>query len=221
MKVTDAQLREYASRMQDIVRRTVAIKQIKQAGAGIAWNVITEVVYLQLRHTLELLATALLTVNKQAIAQLGEPSVRSWHALDILKVIQQVNNEFYPVPTQDGPRNDDGVIPIVQKKGDFLTQEKFVTLYNACGEILHTRNPFIRKSVLRLDTVDDYKRLLKLADRWQSRIIRLLTHHKFKVKGDDTLYIAHTVGEERIFYVTEFAPMLEEMSSVKSTDSRN
>lgn len=207
MKVADKQLQRYARRMQDIVRRTEAINRIKRIESGVAWIVVTEIVYLQLRHTLELLATALLTVNKQAIAQLEEPGVRSWHALDILRAIAEVNDKFYPVPTMDGPRDKHGVIQIVEKEGDFLTREKFVTLYDACGQVLHTRNPFARRSVVRLETKEDCERLLKAADRWQSRIVRLLTHHTFKVKGDDTLYIAHTVGEERIFRVTEFAPL--------------
>ena len=140
---------------------------------------------------------------------LGEPGVRSWHALDILSAIAKVNNEFYPVPTKNGPRDEHGAIQIVEKRGDFLTLEKFVTLYNACGEVLHTRNPFARKPAVRVETREDCERLLKAADRWQSRIVRLLTHHTFKVKGDDTLYIAHTVGEERVFHVTEFAPVSE------------
>ena len=207
MKLSNEQLDEYARRMQDIVRRTAAINQIRQIGTGVAWIVVTEVAYLQLRHTLELLATALLTVNKQAIAQLGEPGMRSWHALDILRAISEVNDEFYPVPTKDGPRDGARVIPIVERRGDFLTWEKFVTLYNACGEILHTRNPFARKPAVRFDTKEDCERLLRAADRWQSRIVRLLTHHQFKVKGDDTLYIAHTVGEERTFEVAVFAPV--------------
>ena len=209
MKVADEQLQEYARRLQDIVRRTAAINQIRRIDTGVAWIVVTEAVYLQLRHTLELLATALLTVNRQAIAQLGKPGVRSWHALDILRAIAEVNDDFYPVPTRDGPRDAHGVIQIVDKKGDFLTQEKFVTLYNACGEILHTRNPFARKPAMRLESKDDCERLLRAADRWQGRIVRLLTHHRFKVKGDETLYIAHTVGEERTFHVTEFAPVSE------------
>ena len=221
MKVADGQLQDYARRMQDIVRRTTAINQIKQTATGMAWIVVTETVYLQLRHTLELIATALLTVNKQAISQLGEPGVRSWHALDILNAIAKVNAEFYPVPTKDGPRDEQGVIQIVEKKGDFLTREKFVTLYNACGEILHTRNPFARKPTVRLETKDDCKRLLKAANRWQNWIVRLLTHHQFKVKDDDTLYIAHTVGEDPIFHVTEFAPLPKATQSEKQLVSGN
>ncbi len=209
MKVPEQQLEEYARRMQDIVRRTAAIDQIKNVGAEVALIVVTEVVYLQLRHTLELLATALLAVNEQAIAQLGQPGVRSWHALHILEAIAKVNDDFYPVPTMNGPRDERGVIQIVHKRGDFLTQEKFITLYKQCGEVLHTRNPFARKSTVRFESKEDCERYLRAADRWRNRIVRLLTHHRFKVKGDETLYIAHTVGPERTFHVTKFAPVAE------------
>ena len=130
MKAETKQLEEYARRMQDIVRRTAAIRQVKGIDAGVPWIVVTEIVYLQLRHILELLATALLTVNRGAVGEIGAQGVRSWHALDILRVIEQANPEFYPVPTKDGPRDEQGVTQIVDRKGDFLTREKFVTLYN-------------------------------------------------------------------------------------------
>ena len=143
------------------------------------------------------------------MGEIGAQGVRSWHALEILRVIEQANPEFYPVPTKDGPRDEQGVIQIVERKGDFLTREKFVTLYNACGEILHTRNPFARRPAVQLETQEDCARQLKAAGRWESRIIRLLTHHKFKVKDDETLYIAYTAGEERVFHVTEFKPFSE------------
>lgn len=206
MKAEAEQLEEYARRMQEIVRRTTAIDQIKRIGAGVPWIVVTEIVYLQLRHILELIATALLSVNRGAVAGLGAPGARSWHALDILRAIEQANPEFYPVPTRDGPRDERGVIRIVDKTGDFLTQEKFITLYNSCGEILHTRNPFAGKQAMSLDTKEDCERKLRAAGRWENRIIRLLTHHRFKVKDDETLYVAYTAGELREFHVTEFVP---------------
>jgi len=209
MKAETEQLQEYGRRMQDIVRRTAAIHQIKRGSAGVPWIVVTEIVYLQLRHILELLATALLTVNRGEVDEIDTQGVRSWHALDILRAIEQANPEFYPVPTKDGPRDEQGVIEIVDKKGDFLTQEKFVTLYNACGEILHTRNPFASRPAVRLDTKEACEQQLKAAGRWENRIVRLLTHHRFKVKDDETLYVAYTVGEQHVFHVTEFAPLSE------------
>ena len=46
--------------------------------------------------------------------------------------------------------------------------------------------------------------LLLQAVRWESRIVRLLTYHTFKLKDDDTLYVAHTVGTPPVFHVNEF-----------------
>ena len=89
MKAEAEQLEEYARRMQDIVRRTAAIHQIKGIDAGVPWIVVTEIVYLQLRHILELLATALLTVNRGAVDEIGAAGIRSWHALDILRIIER------------------------------------------------------------------------------------------------------------------------------------
>ena len=204
-KTTATQLVEYADRMQEIVTRTKAIGTIRQGAEGLPYVIVVEVVYLQLRHILELIATALLVVNKDAVAELREPGMRSWHALDILRAIESVNQDFYPKATKDGEKDDQGVIPIVDKKGDLLTREKFTTLYNRCGGIAHTRNPFDKRTVRVPQTKEDCVKLLEQAIQWESRIVRLLTHHTFKLKDDDTLYVAHTVGSPPVFHVTEFA----------------
>ena len=206
MKVKSKYLDEYAQRMQHIVTRTDAITQIRRTVTDLPFIVVTEIVYLQLRHILELIATALFTVNKDVIISRSNSQFREWHALELLEEIEHSNPDFYPKPTRDGRRGADGVIPIVEKKGDYLSREKFTTLYRACGEVLHTPNPFSKKRTVKLETRDDCLRMIRSADRWQSRIVRLLTHHQFKVLGDETLYIAHTVGEKHVFHVTEFDP---------------
>ena len=95
-------------------------------------------------------------------------------------------------------------------KGDVLTKEKFVTLYDICGGILHTQNPFAKRKSVRYQTQPECEKLLAAADRWQSRIIGLLTQHEFRLKDDDTMYIAHTVGQNFAFQVLEFAPISKE-----------
>ena len=88
-KVTSKQLVEYANRMQQIVRRTKAINHFLQvSAAGLPLIIVVEVTYLQLRHILELIATALLVVNKDAVSALSDPRMRSWRALEILKAIE-------------------------------------------------------------------------------------------------------------------------------------
>lgn len=97
--------------------------------------------------------------------EIGTAGIRSWHALDILRIIERENPELYPVPTRDGQRDERGVIQIVGKRGDFLARERFVTLCNVCGEILHTRNPFASRPAMRLQTKEDCERQLKAAGR--------------------------------------------------------
>ena len=120
-KTTAKQLVEYADRMQEIVNRTTALRAIRQGTERLPHIIVAEIVYLQLRHILELIATALLVVNKDAVAALQEQGMRSWHALDILKAIESVNQDFYPKAAEDGEKDEQGVIPIVYKGGDLLT----------------------------------------------------------------------------------------------------
>ena len=206
-KTTDKQLVEYSRRMQEIVSRTMAIRAIRAGAEGLPYIIVVEIIYLQLRQILELIATALLVVNKDAVTKLREPGLRSWHALDILKGIRSVNPDFYPKATKDGEKDRQGVIPIEDKQGDILTLEKFITLYNRCGRITHTQNPFDTRKHRAPSTKEDCLKLLDQASRWESRIVRLLTHHTFKLRDDETLYVAHTVGEPPVFHVTEFAPV--------------
>ena len=127
--------------------------------------------------------------------------------MDILKGIRSVNPDFYPKATKAGERDRQGVITIEDKHADILTQEKFITLYNRCGTLTHTQNPFDRRRLGAPSTREDCLKLLDQAIRWESRIVQLLTHHTFRLRDDEILYVAHTVGEPPVFHVTEFAPI--------------
>ena len=99
-KATRKELVEYANRMQKIVYRTRAIRRFRQVQMKEMPWVTVEVTFLQLRHILELVATALLTVNQDAVSELRQPRARSWHAIDILRAIEKVNEDFYPKPSK-------------------------------------------------------------------------------------------------------------------------
>ena len=117
-----------------------------------------ECVYLQLRNVLELIATASLAVNDDAMKVFNEKSLRKWHAGDILAAVESVNpNYFYPMPIRleetDKPNRKVGVDGYrgewIDFKGDYLTREKFKTLYDICSKTIHIsspygKNPFIK-----------------------------------------------------------------------------
>lgn len=206
--VTSAGLSEYCRRMQDIVSRTEAIGSIRGIAAGeLPLIVVAEVVYLQLRHILELMATALAIVNKSALRGKNHPNIGHWHAVRLLNAIGEVNRDYYPKPTKRLPKDESGVIPMREVKGGFLTQDMFKTLYRVCGQVLHTRNPFASKQGVQMKSAKDYRLLLNEAARWESRIKRLLTHHEFHLKDDPVMYVGLTVGEEHVFKVWEFKPI--------------
>ncbi|MCY3886057.1 MAG: hypothetical protein OXG24_14220, partial [Gammaproteobacteria bacterium] len=118
--------------------------------------------------------------------------------------IEDFNPDFYPKPTKPGRKDEDGVIPLQELRGGYLTKEQFTTLYTRCSRVLHTPDPFSNKQRINLNSKKDFRRVLRQLRKSQSQIIKLLTHHQFVVKDDETMYIAHTVGTDFTFHVAEF-----------------
>ena len=168
-----------------------------------------ECIYLQLRNTLEVIATASLAVNQDAMRELRKIGRKKWHAGDILEAVQTINPDYYyPKPTR--LKKDPRVGHIegyrgqwVDFKGEYLTRENFTTLYDIASKAVHSENPFNGKSYLK-DT-KQCQILVKQASKWRLRIINLLTHHYFKLAGEEnTLHIAHTVGKDKLFQIVTF-----------------
>lgn len=133
---------------------------------------------LQLRKLLELIAYASLVSHKKEYENVRNDISKDWHASRILRKIEQLNPGFYPVPTngvKNGKWNN--------LKGGFLTRKQFETLYDKCGNVLHSKNPFSKVSQRSLafhKKVPDYV----------ARIEKLLTEHTVKLVGaDDSIYV--------------------------------
>lgn len=208
---TRQELKAYANRMQEIVYRTRAIGRFRQVEIKEMPWVTVEVTFLQLRQILELVATALLTVNQDAVSALRQPGARSWHALDILRAIEDVNEHFYPKPSKRGREDMHGVTSLIEIKGGFLTKDRFISLYRRCGQILHTRNPFDDNPSRLVDSPENCPRVLRQADQWLAKIIRLLTHHEFRLKDDKNVYVAYTAGRGLVFHVARLDPIGNEI----------
>ncbi|MCY3884145.1 MAG: hypothetical protein OXG24_04430, partial [Gammaproteobacteria bacterium] len=87
-KVSKSQIQDYLNRMQEIVKRTAAIDHFVGFSAqGLPQIIVIEVIFLQLRRILELIATALLTINPDVLENMRKQGKRTWHALDILRAI--------------------------------------------------------------------------------------------------------------------------------------
>ena len=185
--MSERKLSLYADRMKEIVKRTDVIDAFLDRRISALYVPTTvESIYLQFRNILELIATASLMVNEDARVTLNEEGRRKWHAGDILDAVKEVNpNFFYPKPI----RAKESHLPGIQYdhkdfKGDYLTREKFATLYAICSKTIHTINPLDQKSRTK-----NYDQLLQDAKKWRTRIHSLLIHHEFRLVGDRNMYI--------------------------------
>jgi hypothetical protein len=127
-----------------------------------------EIVFLQMRKSLELIAFASLTANKDQYAAAHAKFSEHWRAKGVLQELEKVNPAFYPVPIEM-PQLQDGVKHCAPIMDGFLTKEDFELLYDKTSDIIHVGNPFSpRPPKLHI------KYSVK---QWVSRIQRLLALH--------------------------------------------
>ena len=184
---------KYADQMEDVKCRTEVVNAVINGQLDALYKATTvELVYLQFRKTLELIAMASLVANRAAMEELYSPRKlgRYWNADDLLKDIGRINPDFYPHPVIEVPSQDPQVKSDLQDRvGDFLSKDDFRHLYNkVCGTLMHAANPF-GKAI-------DYDGLIAEIPAWHTKIINLLNCHKIKLVDDESMYLIH-MKEER------------------------
>ncbi len=147
----------------------------------------TECVYLQFRKILELIAMSSLVANSQAMTQMNRSRNKlgkQWNGDVILKTVEEINPDFYPVPLLEQPSRHPAVrCELANKTEGFLSRSEFSRLYNLCGSLMHADNPLGRKT--------DCRALWEERPAWESRIMQLLGCHKIKLVGQDGFHLVH------------------------------
>jgi len=136
-----------------------------------------ELVFVQFRMILELIAFGSLIANKAEYSAAYANFATHWNAQRMLKDLEKVNPEFYPVALGPCKTKPDGVKHFPLCSEGFMTKEEFVVLYDKCGKILHARNPFnsgVPIISLHYSTKE-----------WVSRIQKLLACHLIRLVNDD------------------------------------
>ncbi|MGC3983117.1 MAG: hypothetical protein QM808_17830 [Steroidobacteraceae bacterium] len=164
----------YCGYMAEIRDRVNVIENVLNGVlAGIPPFVATEVVNLQFRKVLELIAFSTLAANKEAYASAHENFSKHWRAKKILEEISKLNPDFYPMaldpPEEVGP----GRKHFPRPDGGFLTHDEFVALYDSASGVLHTSNPYATNSA---STSFQYS-----TSQWAGRIQRLLGWHRVQL----------------------------------------
>ena len=141
-----------------------------------------ESVYLQFRKMLELIALGSLVANKEVFSSMYQNFSRYWNAELLIKDIERINPNFYPEPVIQKLSDKPGItMDWLSRPDDYLTKADLVKLYQKCGAIVHSDNPYGSKI--------DYKFYGNMMTHWASRIMNLLNSHCISLVNDPHLYL--------------------------------
>lgn len=181
---------KYAEVMQEVKRRTTVIYSFLEGKTnGIYRATHIEIMCLQIRKILELIALGSLVANQKIFKKNLQNLQKMWNAKLILQDIERLNPDFYPKPINEVMSEQDGVKnELLEIKDGFLTQKEFVFVYEKCGRILHAENP--------LGTGLDYNYYEHHIPKWMQKIKVLLNSHSIKLLNDNNLYLVHMKEEK-------------------------
>ncbi len=184
---------KYIEQMEEIKCRIASIEILVEVSiARLYLPVVTESIYLQFRKILELIAMASLVVNKEAMEEFGNSMQKlsgEWNGCKILKQVESINPEFYPVPIEEKLSEDPRVkAELENKTSGFLTKDMFSELYDKkCGLILHADNPLKKQT--------NCEELWDESPVWKMRIMELLNTHQINLVGHEGFYLVHMQEE--------------------------
>ena len=154
---------KYIEQMEEIKRRKESIEIITEVeNTRLYRPVVTENVYLQIRKILELIVMASLVAKKEVMEEFSRSLQglgRQWNGYKILKQVEKINPDFYPVPIIENPHNNPHVKSNLEEMTTgFLTRDMFSELYNRrCAPLLHADNPYgIKKTTRNFGTKEQY-----------------------------------------------------------------
>jgi hypothetical protein len=183
----------YVKVMEEIKRRTFVINACLEDKTDITGPARIELAALQLRMTLELIALGSLAANKELFEMQSMRFEKHWHPSQIIKDLEKLNPNFYPIPFKAKDRDDNGIIKHDAATGEYLTKEELVRVHGICGNVLHARNPFGKP-------IDHDRFAMDISD-WIGKVIRLLNCHEIKLVGDDHIYVVNMTehGRDAVF----------------------
>ncbi len=184
--VTDIQI--YCDCMARIRNRMNVVDRIMSGGISVGHqDQMAELIFVQFRKSLEEVAFATLSANREKYSAVRANFSRHWRAKDMLAVMDGVNPNFYPVPLPPPDETSPGQKHFGEPLTDgFHTKEDFILLYNSSSEALHVRNPY-REG----DATINIKYTVQ---EWIARFQRLLLWHNTELLNGDR-WVVHMPAE--------------------------
>jgi hypothetical protein len=169
----DIELNKYRKCLFEIKKRTEVIKNFVSHGKTTGYLITdVELICLQFRKIIELIALGSLVANKEVYSKERERFKEDWNARLIFQDLERMNPKFYPEPSKQ--------IEKINKAGQkyfhferittgFMTRKDAIKIYEQCGGILHADNPFKGEK--------DIKDIKNKFPNWATRLITLMNHH--------------------------------------------
>lgn len=139
----------YLNQMEELkVRLDVAGETLEAAyrdGAAISHH---DLIALQLRKILELIAFASLSAHREPYIAAYADYAKHWNVKRLLRNLEAINPDFYPKPLQVR-KDESGTISFDYVASGYLTRDDFVELYQQTSAVLHVPDPFATAAELR------------------------------------------------------------------------
>lgn len=148
-------IQQYSELMEEIKLKVEAVHRL-MGMPGIINQTRVESACLQLRMVLELIIFGSLVSNKDAWRKSQDELRKVWNIKKILKDLREIHARYYPEPKEE--------------VGDYLTEDRLVTVYDKLNKMIHAENP--------LGTTVDLRHYMDSVPKWLVWIIGLLTEHK-------------------------------------------
>lgn len=143
MASNPSEITQYCQVMEDVKQRISIILAILGGKMPLgSEQVAEEMIHLNFRMALELIAFGSMIANQEKYTAAYQKFREHWHAGRVLQDLAKVNPDFYPVPFLPQVEQPDGTKHFGLLESGFLTKEEFEDLYNHCGEVLHSKNPY-------------------------------------------------------------------------------
>ena len=148
-------VQQYSDLMEEIKLKVEAVQRLMEI-PGVINQTRVESACLQLRMVLELIIFGSLVSNKDAWRKSQDELRRAWNIKKIMKDLRGIHGKYYPEPKE--------------KAGEFLTEERLVSVYDQLNKIIHAENP--------LGTAINLRHYMQSVPQWLGWIEGLLTEHK-------------------------------------------
>jgi hypothetical protein len=193
--------RLYCELMRDIRLRHRVIFNVLDGTIKIGRRPAYELCYLELRMICELLAISSLVVHGDIDATQTSRMRSAYEADWILRAMQKIHPDFYPVPLVAVEEN--GKTTLVDNSKKTIKRDEVISLYRRCGQMLHI-GPL--KDLANEELTKE--KFLEIA-RWGNRIRNLIDSHAIRVLHREEMDLFWVTIDDELIPHVQFLKRLD------------